>query len=82
MKLLQILSDFLFMAARLRVCRQTVWHGLWELHYAYFKKSSTNPYIRAPFGMFVDWRQCAAVMQKKAATVIPSRSGWDNVTVA
>jgi hypothetical protein len=32
--------------------------------------------------MFVDWRQCAAVMQKEAVAVIPSCSGGGNVVVA
>jgi hypothetical protein len=32
--------------------------------------------------MFVDWRQCAVVMQKEALTVMPSCSGGNNVEVA
>jgi hypothetical protein len=28
--------------------------------------------IRGPFKKFVDWRQCAAVMQREAVTVMPS----------
>jgi hypothetical protein len=31
---------------------------------------------------FVDWRQCAAVMQREAVTVMPSCGGGDNVVVA
>jgi hypothetical protein len=27
-------------------------------------------YLRGPFEKFVDWRQCAAVMQRKAVTVV------------
>jgi len=29
-------------------------------------------YIRGAFDKSVDWRQCAAVMQREAATVMPS----------
>jgi hypothetical protein len=38
--------------------------------------------IRGPFEKFVDWRQCAAVMQREAVTVMPSCSGGGNVEVA
>jgi len=38
-------------------------------------------HLRGPFEKFVDWRQCAAVMQKEAVTVMPSCSGGDNVIV-
>jgi hypothetical protein len=38
--------------------------------------------IRGPFAKFVDWRQCAAVIQRKAIIVMPSFSGGDNVVVA
>jgi hypothetical protein len=31
---------------------------------------------------FVDWRQCAAVMQREAVTLMPSCSGGGNVVVA
>jgi hypothetical protein len=31
----------------------------------------SSPKLRGPFQKFVDWRQCAAVMQKEAVTVIP-----------
>jgi hypothetical protein len=39
-------------------------------------------HIRGPFGKFVDWRQCAAVMEGEAVTVMPSCSGEGNVVVA
>jgi hypothetical protein len=32
--------------------------------------------------MFVDWWQCAAVIQREAVTVMPSCSGGGNVIVA
>jgi hypothetical protein len=35
-----------------------------------------------PFEKFVDWRQCAAVIQGEAVTVIPSCSGGSNVVIA
>jgi hypothetical protein len=38
--------------------------------------------IRGAFEKFVNWRQCAAVMQKEAVTVMPSCSGGSNVVVA
>jgi hypothetical protein len=38
--------------------------------------------IREPFAKFVDWRQCAAVMQREAVTVMPSCSGGGNIVVA
>jgi hypothetical protein len=38
--------------------------------------------IREPFEKFVDWWQCAAVMQRKAVTVMPSCSGAGNIVVA
>jgi hypothetical protein len=39
-------------------------------------------YIRGPFERFLDWRQCAAVMQREAVTVKPSCSGGGNVEMA
>jgi hypothetical protein len=39
-------------------------------------------YIRGPFEKFVDWRQCAAVMQREAVTVMPSCSDGGNAVVA
>jgi hypothetical protein len=38
--------------------------------------------VRRSFERFVDWRQCAAVMQREAVTVTPSFSGGSNVVVA
>jgi hypothetical protein len=38
--------------------------------------------VRGPFEKFVDWRQCAAVMQREAVTIMPSCSGAGNVVVA
>jgi hypothetical protein len=38
--------------------------------------------IRGPFEKLVDWRQCAAVTQREAVTVMPSYSGGGNVEVA
>jgi hypothetical protein len=40
------------------------------------------PKLRGPFEEFVAWRQCAAVMQREAVTVMPSCSGGGNVVVA
>jgi hypothetical protein len=42
----------------------------------------SNDLLRWPFEKFVDWRQCAAVMQREALTVMPSCSGGGNVVVA
>jgi uncharacterized protein YqgQ len=39
-------------------------------------------YLRGLFEKFVDWRQCAAVMQREAVTIMPSCSGGGNVVVA
>jgi hypothetical protein len=41
-----------------------------------------HKYIQGPFEKFVYWRQCAAVMQREAVTVMPSCSGGGNVVVA
>jgi hypothetical protein len=38
--------------------------------------------LQEPFEKFVDWRQCAAVMQREAVTVMPSCSGGGNVVMA
>jgi hypothetical protein len=46
--------------------------------YLYLRMS----YIRGPFEKFVDWRQCATVMQREAVTVMPSCNGGGNVVVA
>jgi hypothetical protein len=37
---------------------------------------------RRPFDKFVDWRQCAAVMNKETVTVMPSCNGGGSVVVA
>jgi hypothetical protein len=37
--------------------------------------------IRGPFEKFVDWRHCAAVMQREAVSVMSSCSGGGNVVV-
>jgi hypothetical protein len=44
--------------------------------------SRTGADVRGPFQKFVDWRQCAAVMQGEAVTVMPSCIGGDNIVVA
>jgi hypothetical protein len=38
--------------------------------------------LRGQFVKFVDWPQCAAVMQRETVTVMPSSSGGGNVVVA
>jgi hypothetical protein len=38
-------------------------------------------YPRGPSVKFEDWRQCAAVMQREAVTVMPSCIGGGNVAV-
>jgi hypothetical protein len=38
--------------------------------------------VRGPFEKFVDWWQCAAVMQREAVTVMASCSGGVNAVVA
>jgi hypothetical protein len=38
--------------------------------------------VRGPFEKFVDWRQCADVMEREALTVMSSYSGGVNVVVA
>jgi hypothetical protein len=43
---------------------------------------STLSFVRVPFEKFVDWWQCAAVMQREAVTVNASCSGESNVVVA
>jgi hypothetical protein len=40
---------------------------------------SSKRNIRGPFEKFVDWRQCATVMQREA---VPNCSGGGNVVVA
>jgi hypothetical protein len=43
---------------------------------------SASTKIRGPFEKFVDWRQCAAVLQREALNVGPSCSGGGYVEVA
>jgi hypothetical protein len=38
--------------------------------------------IRRQFEKFVDWRRCAAVMQREAVNLMPNCSGGGNVVVA
>jgi hypothetical protein len=47
-----------------------------------FFPTEIHSIIRGPFEKFVDWRQCAAVMQREARTVIPSCNDGGNVVVA
>jgi hypothetical protein len=49
---------------------------------AFELKKIPPPILRGPFETFVDWRQCAAVMQREAVTVMPGCSGGGNVVVA
>jgi hypothetical protein len=48
--------------------------------------SGSNPArgmdVRGPFERLVDWRQCAAVMQREAVIVMSSCNGWGKVVVA
>jgi len=48
------------------------------LHSVFYKTQN----VRGPFDKFVDWRQCVAVMQREAVTVMPSCSGGGNVVMA
>jgi hypothetical protein len=41
-----------------------------------------NVYVQGLFEKFVNWQQCAAVMQREAVTVLPSCSNGDNIVVA
>jgi hypothetical protein len=38
--------------------------------------------LRGSFEKFVDWQQCAAVMQWEAVTLMPSCNGGGNVVLA
>jgi hypothetical protein len=38
--------------------------------------------VQGPFEKFVDWQQCAAVMQREAVTVMLSCSDGGNIVVA
>jgi len=44
--------------------------------------TTTTTTTRGSFEKFVDWRQCAAVMQREAVTLMPSCGGGGNVVVA
>jgi uncharacterized ParB-like nuclease family protein len=62
----------------------TVLHGEWRINKTNKNHINKNPMtnnIRRPFEKFVDWQQCAAVMQKVAVTVVSSCSGEGNVVV-
>jgi hypothetical protein len=48
----------------------------------FFKVFMFLPNICGPFEKFVDWRQCAAVMQREAGTGMARGSGGGNVVVA
>jgi hypothetical protein len=37
--------------------------------------------LRGPFERYVDWMQCASVMQKEVVTIMPSCSAGGNVVV-
>jgi hypothetical protein len=47
-----------------------------------YQKLVRNINLRGKFERFVDWRQCAAVMQREAVTVMPGCSGGGNVVMA
>jgi hypothetical protein len=42
----------------------------------------SSVYIRGLFEEFMNWWQCAAVMQREVVTVMPSCSGGGDVVVA
>jgi len=48
----------------------------------FISDTHTHIYTGGSFEKFVDWRQCAAVMQREAVTIMPSCSGGGNVVVA
>jgi hypothetical protein len=52
-----------------------------KLRYLIFSPSYCH-FIKGPFEKFMDWRQCAAIMQREAVTVMPSCSGGGNLVVA
>jgi hypothetical protein len=45
-------------------------------------ESDIYVYIRGPFEKFVDWQQCAAVMQREAVNVMPVCIAGGKVVVA
>jgi hypothetical protein len=42
----------------------------------------TSLYIQGPFEKFVDWQQCASVLQSELVTVMASCRGGGNIVVA
>jgi hypothetical protein len=46
------------------------------------KQESRSTYLRGPFEKYMNWRQCAAVMQREAMTVMPNCSSGGNVILA
>jgi hypothetical protein len=52
-----------------------------ELSYSIIIADFLNTCVTRPFEKFVDWRQCAAIMQREAVTVMLSCSGGGNVVV-
>jgi hypothetical protein len=56
------------------------WEPDMSIFLARFSRNS-SPLTRGPFEKFVNWRQCAAVMQREAVTVMPSCSCGGNVVV-
>jgi hypothetical protein len=66
------------------------WLTLYAVKSIFFQERFPNQWsqavcrgnIRGPFERFVDWRQCAAVMQRETVTVMLSCSGGSNVVVA
>jgi hypothetical protein len=53
---------------------------IWTLPSGKYKAFDLN--IQGPFEKFVDWQQCATVMQREAVTVMPSCSGRVNIVMA
>jgi hypothetical protein len=47
----------------------------------YSRQTDEPTQLRGLFEKFVDWRQCAAVMQKEAVTVMQNCSCGGNVVV-
>jgi hypothetical protein len=49
-----------------------------------FRQSNlqVSHHVRGPSEKFVNWQQCAAVIQKEVVTVMPSCGGGGNVIVA
>jgi hypothetical protein len=53
-----------------------------KYHFPGYLKQYARGLLRGPFEKFVDWRQSAAVMQRKTVIVMPSCSGGCDVVVA